>query len=257
MGRMLSLQAPLSSSGGMGSGAAPVAAAMGAGSSGGGGDVPLEPFSPYDVPAWAAAPTDAVAGMLAGSAVEDILSPSVIAVGGDVAVAAGPPGWVIGGLIGAATGIFEGLFGGGGSELPPQIRWKLSHRGGDVQEWAQIDGIDPAWAPSWAQTADGTQVKQSTEAPSYGPLQKQGKPKAACEAAAWKSYTKCLKTAQRDMGILALGGGAACGGLAYFTAGAGAVACVNTTLGLTSGFGIRATALCYTKLRSDLAMCGE
>jgi hypothetical protein len=184
MGRMLSLQAPLSSSGGMGSGAAPVAAAMGAGSSGGGGDVPLEPFSPYDVPAWAAAPTDAVAGALAGSAVEDILSSSVITVGGDVAVAAGPPGWVIGGLIGAATGIFEGLFGGGGSELPPQIRWKLSHRGGDVQEWAQIDGIDPAWAPSWAQSAGVHLVAAHSNQP---PLQKPTRKGSACT----KEYGRC------------------------------------------------------------------
>lgn len=32
---------------------------------------------------------------------------------------------------------------------PLRRGWKLNHQGGDVQEWAQEDGFDPSWAPSW------------------------------------------------------------------------------------------------------------
>ena len=148
--------------------------------------------------------------------------------------------------------------------VPPWDQWKLDHRGGDLQNWAQINGVDTAWALDWSPTAasgapDKPPVRQNVEAPSPSncPLQNQGNGKAACEAAAYKNYAACLKAGQRDMGIIALGAGAGCGLLALLTEGAGASFCANASLGASSGFGIRATTMCYVKLQGDLARCDE
>lgn len=36
--------------------------------------------------------------------------------------------------------------------------WRLNHQGGNLQEWAQINGVDPNIAPSWQPTAGGIQL---------------------------------------------------------------------------------------------------
>ena len=77
-----------------------------------------------------------------------------------------PYAWPVAAAVEAVDQILNAfnVFGGGGGP-PPWIAWKLTHQGGNLQLWAQIDGIDPAWAPNWSPTAGGIELTQSIERP--------------------------------------------------------------------------------------------
>ncbi len=259
MGRMLSLQDPLSSSGGRGSGVAPVASAMGAGSADGGGDVPVSPF--VDLPPAAAVPFLAAggagAGALAAPALQDFF------LGLTSGEWAGPPGWVVGGIAGALAGLFEDLFGGGSSGPPPWDQWKLDHRGGDLQNWAQINGVDQAWALDWSPTAaSGAQlVEQASkggpqQAPKVGPHCPLAKTQEeACREAAFDSFHTCVSAAKDATGgIVAIGTGT-CVVVGLATEGEGFFSCERQVLGAGVKLGLSATIACTLKLALDVQGC--
>ena len=163
MGRMLSLQGPLSSSGGRGSGVAPVASAMGAVPAADPGANPgFSPVLNPEVPEYASA--GAAGGFLLG-----------LGIGTDAAGSFGPVGALIGGIAGGLAGLFQDLFGRGGGGPPPWVIWKLNHRGGDLQNWARINGVDEAWALDWSPVGGGVELVDSNTNP---PLQKRPDPTA-------------------------------------------------------------------------------
>jgi YD repeat-containing protein len=176
MGRFLSLSGPLSSAGGFGSGVGPVAAAMGATSSNGGGGVPGVPDVPFYVPAPA---FYGPAGMAAGYFAGELITSATL---GDTV--GGPPGAVIGFL----AGFFTSLFSGGSSGPPGWIIWKETHTG-NVAMQVQKSGINQALAMSWLPTARIQLVGDNTP-----PLQNQQAREPVCEGN-WKCIKESTTTA--------------------------------------------------------------
>lgn len=74
-------------------------------------------------------------------------------------------------VVNALTSLFQGLFGGGSSGPPAWEVWRLNHQGGNLQEWAKINGVDRNIAPSW-QPAGGIQLIKDATKKAKRPLKK-------------------------------------------------------------------------------------
>ena len=92
----------------------------------GAGFNPIDPQVPEDASAGAAA------GLLAG-----------LTIGSESGGSLGPEGALFGGIIGGVVGFFSNLISGGGGP-PPWVIWKLTHRGGNLQEWVHLDQVNQA-----------------------------------------------------------------------------------------------------------------
>ena len=65
---------------------------------------------------------------------------------------------------------------GPSSGPPPWTIWKLNHRGGDLQNWAQINGVDEAWALDWSPTGGGIELVGDNTAPPQNPEYRNAQP---------------------------------------------------------------------------------
>ena len=153
-------------------------------------------------------------------------------------------------VIGGTVGFFQDLLSGGSGGLPGWIVWKLNHRGGNLQLWAQIIGIDPTLAPSWQPTARIQLVEQATKGPQR-PLAKTPEYQRAPQApsAPRMSFGACLGLSA-PASVPAAGGCLLFGGYcasALFGNPSGALACPSAVgfCGFTAAIGIG----CYASSR--------
>ena len=108
---------------------------------GGSGDVPVNPF--LSVPGPAAPAYLGAEGAGVGLAVG-----SMFFTGVEAGSTYGPPGAVIGGILGAIAGVLEDIFGGGGPSEPWWWTREDTHPGGSPSTWAPLYGMPAAYPPN-------------------------------------------------------------------------------------------------------------
>ena len=129
---------------------------------GGSGDVPVNPF--LSVPGPAAPAYLGAEGAGVGLAVG-----SMFFTGVEAGSTYGPPGAVIGGILGAIAGVLEDIFGGGGPSEPWWWTREDTHPGGSPSTWAPILGLPAAYPPNQEKSMLLPVVPQPSGRSSFGP----------------------------------------------------------------------------------------